>query len=97
MLFRTLLLGFSASQRLSLSLWPRRNIIAFCAIAMLAGGGPIETLAQTGDQTDYIIDGLALGGLVAPKSATYREYKCRPSEQFESFVWCQRRRTDHFN
>jgi hypothetical protein len=32
---------------------------------------------------------------VAPKSATYQEYKCRPSEQFESFIWCQRRRIEN--
>ena len=31
---------------------------------------------------------------MAPKSTTYREYKCHPSEQFESFIWCQRRRTE---
>ncbi len=50
--------------------------------------------AASRDQPQYIVDGLALGDPVAPGSAAYREYKCGPSEQFASFTWCQRRRTE---
>jgi hypothetical protein len=58
------------------------NIISFCTGAFLSFGAPGEALAQAGDHTEYIVDGLALGGPVAPRSATYREYKCQPNEQF---------------
>jgi hypothetical protein len=80
-------------QRLSLPLWLKPNIIDYCAVAFLAIGAP--AIAQAGDQTEYIVDGLALGGSVAPRSATYKEYKCQPSEQFENFIWCQRQRKEN--
>jgi S1-C subfamily serine protease len=82
-------------QRLSLRLRLTPNIIGFCTGAFLSFGTPGEALAQAGDQTEYIVDGLPLGGPVAPRSSTYREYKCRPSEQFETFIWCQRQRTEN--
>jgi hypothetical protein len=63
-------------------------------LALLASVTPIQPVAA-GDQTQYTVDGLALGDPVAPKSATYQEYKCRRSEQFESFIWCQRRRIEN--
>jgi hypothetical protein len=37
---------------------------------------------------DFVIDGVALGGAVDPKSATYRVYSCRPSEDFSGFTRC---------
>jgi hypothetical protein len=42
---------------------------------------------------EYVVDGLALGGRVAFESAVNRDYKCRPSDQFYGFVFCQRQRT----
>src|SRR5207247_5209642 len=27
-------------------------------------------------------------------SASYREYKCNPSDQFDGLIWCQKARTD---
>lgn len=44
--------------------------------------------------TPYSVDGLALGGRVNSDSSVYDEYRCSPSEQFDGFIWCQRRRTD---
>jgi S1-C subfamily serine protease len=89
------LLGFSALQRLSFHWRRHRDIFGFYILALFCSGGTvIPTDALAGNQTQYIIDGLALGAPVAPKSATYREYKCHPSEQFASFVWCQRVRTE---
>jgi S1-C subfamily serine protease len=89
----SLLRRLCAQQRLS---WrhQRHSIVGFCALALLVSVTPIQPVAA-GDQTQYIVDGLALGDPVAPKSATYQEYKCRPSEQFESFIWCQRRRIEN--
>ena len=40
-------------------------------------------------QTKYAVDGVAVGSQVG--SATYLEYKCSPSDQFEGFTWCQTR------
>jgi len=95
MFYPSALQYFSAFQRLSFHWRQRRYVIGFCVLALFSGGGmpiPFDALAR--NQTQYIVDGLALGDLVAPKSAAYREYKCRPSEQFASFVWCQRVRTE---
>jgi hypothetical protein len=86
MLSPPFLLCISALQRLTCRWRSRCNVIGFCAWAMFVGGGPIQTAAFGGERTQYVVDGLALGAPVAPKSATYREYKCRPSEQFDSFI-----------
>jgi hypothetical protein len=42
----------------------------------------------------YTVDGLALGGQIIPDSASYREYRCGPSEQFPDFTWCQKKRAE---
>jgi hypothetical protein len=42
----------------------------------------------------YSVSGLTLGGRVQFDSASYREYKCGPSDQFDGFTWCQRTRQD---
>jgi S1-C subfamily serine protease len=96
MFYPSALQYFSALQRLSFHWRQRRGVIGFCVLTLFCSGGtPIPTDALAGNQTQYIVDGLALGDPVAPKSATYREYQCRPSEQFESFIWCRRRRTEN--
>ncbi|WP_128934826.1 lysozyme inhibitor LprI family protein [Bradyrhizobium zhanjiangense] len=41
---------------------------------------------------EYVVDGLALGNRVVFESAAYREYQCRPSDQFGGFFFCQKRR-----
>jgi TPR repeat protein len=43
-------------------------------------------------QTKYAVDGLAIGSRVKIDSTAYREYKCRPSELFDGFTWCQKAR-----
>jgi hypothetical protein len=44
--------------------------------------------------TEYAVDGLAVGTQLDFASATYREYKCNPSDQFEGLIWCQKSRTE---
>jgi hypothetical protein len=44
--------------------------------------------------TEYAVDGVAVGTQLNFGSASYREYKCNPSDQFEGFVWCQKKRTN---
>jgi hypothetical protein len=44
--------------------------------------------------TEYAVDGVAVGTQLNFGSASYREYKCNPSDQFEGFIWCQKTRTE---
>jgi hypothetical protein len=44
--------------------------------------------------TEYAVDGLTVGTQLNFGSASYREYKCNPSEQFDGLTWCQKKRTD---
>jgi hypothetical protein len=44
--------------------------------------------------TEYAVDGLAVGTQLNFGSASYREYKCSPSDQFDGLIWCQKARTD---
>ena len=43
---------------------------------------------------EYAVDGLAVGTQLNFASASYRQYKCSPSDQFDGFIWCQKARTD---
>ena len=42
--------------------------------------------------TEYAVDGLAVGTQLNLGSASYGEYTCRPSDQFDGFTWCQKTR-----
>src|SRR5262245_24731330 len=42
----------------------------------------------------YAVDGLTVGTQLDFHSASYREYKCNPSDQFEGLIWCQKSQTD---
>src|SRR5262249_34612498 len=44
--------------------------------------------------TQYAVDGLAVGTKLNFDSASYRDYRCSPSEQFDGLIWCQKTRTD---
>jgi hypothetical protein len=44
--------------------------------------------------TEYAVDGLPVGTQLDFGSASYREYKCNPSDQFEGLIWCQKSGTD---
>src|SRR6516165_8914447 len=50
------------------------------------------SLGQVSARTKYAVDGVAVESKV--DSATYLEYKCSPSDQFEGFTWCQKTRND---
>jgi ribosomal protein L9 len=43
---------------------------------------------------EYAVDGLAIGTQLNFGSASYREYKCSPSDQFDGLTWCQKTRSD---
>lgn len=51
--------------------------------------------AQTAvSESPYVVDGLRLGGRVAPGSSAYLAFRCTPSEQFSGRTWCQRKRQE---
>jgi hypothetical protein len=56
-------------------------LLGLCANAM---AGPEQ----------YAVDGITLGTQLNFASASYHEYKCSPSEQFDGFTWCQKARSD---
>src|SRR5271154_566011 len=60
-----------------------------CARAAEIQTAPIAAAAPTGSYNpDFVIEGLAVGGLVHPGTAIYRSYKCHPSDEFAGFTWC---------
>ena len=61
--------------------------IAVLAYVVLAG----NAIAAP---TEYAVDGLAVGTQLNFGSASYREYKCNPSDQFDGLTWCQKTRSD---
>ena len=44
--------------------------------------------------TEYGVDELGVGAQPKLDSASYREFSCNPSEQFEVLTWCQKTRHD---
>jgi hypothetical protein len=42
----------------------------------------------------YAVEGVVLGSKLKPDGATYRDYKCSPSDQFAGFTWCQKTRRE---
>jgi ribosomal protein L9 len=43
---------------------------------------------------EYAVDGVTVGTQLNFDSASYREYKCSPSDQFDGLTWCQKTRSD---
>ena len=44
----------------------------------------------TAEPAKYAVDGLAVGMQLNFDNASYREYRCSPSDQFEGLTWCQK-------
>ena len=47
----------------------------------------------TAASTQYAVDGLTVGTKLNFDKASYRDYKCSPSDQFDGLTWCQITRT----
>ena len=63
------------------------------AAAVLTATVVLAHAALTGHAmaaTEYAVDGLAVATQLNFGRASYREYKCNPSDQFEGFIWCQK-------
>jgi hypothetical protein len=61
--------------------------IAVLAFSLLCG----DAIAAP---TQYAVDGLAIGTHLNFDSASYREFKCSRSNQFDGLTWCQKTRSD---
>jgi hypothetical protein len=64
-----------------------RARVAIFASVVLCGNAAAEP-------AQYAVDGLPVGSTLNFASASYREFKCGPSEQFDGLTWCQKTRTD---
>jgi ribosomal protein L9 len=76
----------------------RRVRLRIGAVAMGAGIVVFAYVVLYGNAiaapTEYAVDGLAVGTQLNFGSASYREYKCSPSDQFDGLTWCQKTRSD---
>lgn len=61
--------------------------IVVLASAILCGNA-------TAEPAKYAIDGLAVGTQLNFDDASYRQYRCSPSDQFGDLTWCQKTRKD---
>jgi hypothetical protein len=59
--------------------------VVVLASAVLSG-------SATAASNQYAVEGVAVGTQLNFNSASYREYKCSPSEQFDGLTWCQKAR-----
>ena len=76
----------------------RRACLRIRAAAMGAGIVVVAHVVLYGSAiaapTEYAVDGLAVGTQLDFGSASYREYKCSPSDQFDGLTWCQKTRSE---
>src|SRR5499427_5188250 len=75
----------------------RRARLRIEPTAMMTGIVVLAHAALIGNAiaaTEYAVDGIAVGTRLNFGSASYREYKCSPSDQFDGLTWCQKTRTD---
>jgi hypothetical protein len=61
--------------------------IAVLASVVLCGNASAEP-------TKYAVDGIAVGMRLNSDDASYRQYRCSPSNQFDGLAWCQKTRRD---
>src|SRR5262249_16192020 len=78
--------GNTRRARLRVEVAAIRTGLAVLAHAVLIG----NAIAAT----EYAVDGLTVGTQLNFGSASYREYKCNASDQFDGLTWCQKKRTD---
>ncbi len=55
---------------------------------------PTQSAPSAGLPSKYRVDKIPLGSTISSDSAFYKEYQCRPSDQFSGFTWCQKQRTE---
>ncbi|WP_316164699.1 MULTISPECIES: hypothetical protein [unclassified Bradyrhizobium] len=55
---------------------------------------PTQSTPSAGLPSKYRVDKIPLGSTISYDTAFYKEYQCRPSDQFSGFTWCQKQRTE---
>jgi hypothetical protein len=53
-----------------------------------------QTARPSGSSFKYRVEKIPLGSTIPFESKNYKEYQCRPSDQFTGFTWCQKQRTE---
>jgi hypothetical protein len=72
---------------------PRAGVVAMKAkMAVLASA--VLCGNATAEPAKYAVDGLAVGTQLNFDDASYRQYRCSPSGQFDGLTWCQKTRSD---
>src|SRR5919202_5776621 len=68
------------------------------AAAMKAGiavlASVVLSTSATAASNQYAVEGVTVGTQLNFDSASYREYKCSPSQQFDGLTWCQKARAN---
>jgi serine protease Do len=64
-----------------------RSLLALVFLVASVNTTPAETSV-------YSVAGLALGSRVHVDSRAYQEYDCNPSEQFNGFTWCTKKKNE---
>jgi len=67
-----------------------RNLYFCGAVLAIAPAASIaqEHTITVHPEPRYSVDGLAVGAPVAPNSSVYRQYVCKPSDQYQNFTRC---------
>jgi hypothetical protein len=53
-----------------------------------------QTVQPSNGSSKYRLDKIPLGSSISFESSDYKEYQCKPSDQFPGFTWCQKQRTE---
>jgi hypothetical protein len=61
-------------------------------IAVLAS--VVLSTSATAASNQYAVEGVTVGTQLNFDNASYREYKCSPSQQFDGLTWCQKARAN---
>jgi hypothetical protein len=72
----------------------RRIAAVGLGLCLLTGGVMAQTVrGSVSPYSPYAVDGLAVGGSVAPQSSVYKSYRCQPSDDYPGYTWCNRLQT----
>jgi TonB family protein len=64
-----------------------RKIFAQCAREKASAFVPVVTRGASSEHR-FVLDGVALGGVIDSDNVTHKGYHCRPSKEFQGFSWC---------
>ena len=69
--------------------WRRRLGLFFILLVLPFLSLEANAQGRVSSLAPYSVEGLSVGGFVAPNSRQYKRYKCQPSEQYANSIWCR--------